>query len=149
MPVDPVTSSRAASLPTLPSGPVRPEVARRLEDVVRSRDESSLRVDDLASALGVSVRTVSRVFARHRGVPPISYLRVLRLGRVRERLLAATPGETVTSAALDFGFEHLGRFADVYRRCFGERPSETLRRGRERGALALVGARPRLSRQGA
>ncbi|MED8017168.1 hypothetical protein, partial [Pseudomonas aeruginosa] len=29
---------------------------------------------------------------------------------------------------LDFGFAHLGRFAEQYRRQFGELPSETLRR---------------------
>jgi transcriptional regulator GlxA family with amidase domain len=115
---------------------VRSEVVRRLDDVVGSRDEAHLRVGDLAAALGVSARTLYRIFARHRGAPPISYLRVLRLERVRDRLLAGTPGETVTSTALDFGFNHLGRFADGYRRCFGERPSQTLRRARARAAVA-------------
>jgi transcriptional regulator GlxA family with amidase domain len=112
------------------SAAARPEVARRLDDALRSRDESTLRVDDLASAVGVSARTVYRMFSRYRGVPPISYLRVVRLEHVRNRLLAAAPGDTVTSVALDYGFEHLGRFAEAYRRSFGERPSETLRRTR-------------------
>nr|WP_289711683.1 helix-turn-helix domain-containing protein [Escherichia coli] len=34
----------------------------------------------------------------------------------------------LTELALDFGFAHLGRFAEQYRRQFGELPSETLRR---------------------
>jgi transcriptional regulator GlxA family with amidase domain len=106
------------------------DLVHRLDAVVRGRDESHLRVQDLASAMGVSSRTVYRVFARHRGVPPISYLREVRLEHVRGRLLLASARETVTSAALDFGFSHLGRFAVLYRRRFGERPSDTLRRGR-------------------
>jgi transcriptional regulator GlxA family with amidase domain len=106
------------------------DLVHRLEVFVHGRDESILRVDDLASAMGVSSRTVYRVFARHRGVPPISWLRAARLERVRDRLLHASAGETVTSVALDLGFSHLGRFAVLYRRRFGERPSDTLRRGR-------------------
>jgi AraC-like DNA-binding protein len=41
--------------------------------------------------------------------------------------VAAEPGTTVTSVALDSGFAHLGRFAAAYRHHYGESPSETLR----------------------
>ena len=43
-----------------------------------------------------------------------------------------TAPTTVTRAALASGFSQLGRFAVEYRRVFGERPSETLRRARLR-----------------
>ena len=49
---------------------------------------------------------------------------------MRQHLLVARPTETVTSVAFDWGFSHLGRFAALYKACFGEQPSETLRRGR-------------------
>ena len=57
-------------------------------------------------------------------------LRHSRLQQVRRRLLDAAPGETVTSLATQWGFFHLGRFSGLYRRQFGESPSETLRRSR-------------------
>jgi transcriptional regulator GlxA family with amidase domain len=34
----------------------------------------------------------------------------------------------VSSEALKWGFRHFGEFSRAYTRCFGERPSETLRR---------------------
>jgi transcriptional regulator GlxA family with amidase domain len=105
-------------------------VVARIEGVVPDGLEEALRVSDLARAAGVSARTLYRAFARHRGAPPITHLRRSRLERVRRRLLEGAPGETVTSVAQDWGFSHLGRFAVFYRQCFGERPSETLRRAR-------------------
>jgi transcriptional regulator GlxA family with amidase domain len=111
----------------------------RLDAALAGWDGASVRVHDLARAGGVSARTLHRVFARHYGAPPIAHLRRERLQRVRQDLLAAGPGETVTSVAFDWGFSHLGRFAAFYETCFGERPSETLRRGR---AIGRVQAAP-------
>jgi transcriptional regulator GlxA family with amidase domain len=60
---------------------------------------------------------------------PVAYLTRLRLHRVRQALLAATPESTTVSAtALDWGFWHFGEFSGAYRDCFGELPSDTLRR---------------------
>jgi transcriptional regulator GlxA family with amidase domain len=48
---------------------------------------------------------------------------------VRQALLAATVGSTTVSVeALNGGFWHFGEFSRAYRVCFGELPSETLRR---------------------
>jgi transcriptional regulator GlxA family with amidase domain len=59
----------------------------------------------------------------------MAYLARLRLHRVRQALLAATNGPTtVTAAALEWGFWHFGEFSRAYKECFGELPSETLRR---------------------
>jgi AraC-like DNA-binding protein len=57
------------------------------------------------------------------------YLRTIRLNEVRKALLEAdtTNPTTVTSAAMDWGFWHLGEFAAAYKGLFGEVPSETLR----------------------
>ena len=48
--------------------------------------------------------------------------------RARAELEAAPPETGVTAIALKWGFVHLGRFAQDYRRRYGELPSETLRR---------------------
>jgi AraC-like DNA-binding protein len=97
---------------------------------VAAREGTALRAADLARAAGVSIRTVYRASHRHLGGPPMARLRLTRLQQVRRRLLAPAPGETVTSAAMEWGFFHLGRFSALYRHQFGEPPSETLRRAR-------------------
>jgi transcriptional regulator GlxA family with amidase domain len=63
------------------------------------------------------------------GLSPMAYLIRLRLHRVRAALLAAEPGSTQVSVeALKWGFWHFGEFSRAYKRCFGELPSDTLRR---------------------
>ena len=107
-----------------------PPAMARAEAALRDAAASAVRIADLARAAGVSARTVYRASARHLGGPPMAQIRRSRLREVRRRLLAAAPGETVTAAAMDGGFFHLGRFSALYRRHFGESPSETLRRAR-------------------
>jgi transcriptional regulator GlxA family with amidase domain len=106
-------------------------VVARLDAALPGWRDASLRIRDLARIAGVSPRTIHRTFADHYGAPPIAHLRRERLAGARRQLLDAGPGVTVTSVALDWGFVHFGRFAGSYARCFGERPSETLRRRRE------------------
>ena len=63
------------------------------------------------------------------GLTPMTYLIRLRLHRVRQALLAAAAESTTVSAeALKWGFWHFGEFSRAYRACFGEAPSDTLRR---------------------
>ena len=109
-----------------------PVLIARAEEA--ARQGASVRVADLARAAGVSVRTLYRASTRHLGGPPVARLRLTRLQQVRRRLLEPDPGETITSAATEWGFFHLGRFSELYRRHFGEMPSETLRRARSKAA---------------
>ena len=77
----------------------------------------------------MSERTLEYAFTSIMGLSPMAYLIRLRLHRVREVLLAETPGSTTVSAvALGWGFWHFGEFSRAYKRCFGERPSDTLGR---------------------
>ena len=60
---------------------------------------------------------------------PIAYLTRLRLHRVRQELRTATYGSTTVSiAALKWGFWHFGEFSRAYKACFGDLPSDTLKR---------------------
>jgi AraC-like DNA-binding protein len=69
-------------------------------------------------------------------------------GKVRNALLRAEPDDSVTVIAMACGFTHMSRFALEYRRRFGERPSDTLRRvgGRREnvGGGELAGSANRL-----
>jgi transcriptional regulator GlxA family with amidase domain len=59
----------------------------------------------------------------------MTYVRQVRLGRVRADLLRSDPQLVgVTEIATRWGFLHLSRFAQQYRRQFDELPSVTLHR---------------------
>ncbi len=88
-----------------------------------------LCVTDLCTTAGVSERSLQYAFKQVLGITPMAYLTRLRLHRVRQALRAATHGTTtVTAEALRWGFWHFGDFARAYKECFGELPSDTLRR---------------------
>jgi len=77
----------------------------------------------------VSERTLENAFRQVVGLTPMNYLVRLRLHRVRQSLLAGTHGTTTVSAeAMKWGFWHFGEFSRAYKDCFGELPSDTLRR---------------------
>jgi AraC-like DNA-binding protein len=81
----------------------------------------------LAQAVHLSVRALQEGFKREFDLPPMAYLRQVRLRGVREALVEANPESvTVRSVATRFGFMHMSRFAATYRQAFGEAPSTTL-----------------------
>lgn len=105
-----------------------PRAIKHALDIIDSDPDQPLTASDLASAVGVSVRALQEGFRRYVGMPPMSYLREVRLRRVHAELAAAPPGSvTVTEVACRWGFTHLGRFAAAYRRKYGLLPSLTLR----------------------
>jgi len=94
-----------------------------------SNAESRLYVTDLCRVAAVSERTLEYAFKEVLGLSPMAYLTRLRLHRARKSLLSATPRSTTVAAeALKWGFWHFGEFSRAYKACFGEAPSETLRR---------------------
>ena len=104
-------------------------VVRLAEDYALAHAGDRLYVTDLCVATGFSERTMQYAFQEVMGMSPLAYLTRLRLHRVRQALRMATQGSTTVSAeALNWGFWHFGDFSRAYRDCFGELPSETLRR---------------------
>jgi AraC-like DNA-binding protein len=84
---------------------------------------------DLVEIAGVSIRSLSRGFAKRHGVGPMKFLRQRRLeASYRELLGSDRDSITVTDVAMRLGFNHLGKFALEYKQAFGESPSQTLRR---------------------
>ena len=91
--------------------------------------EERLYVTDMCEAASVSERTLQYAFQEIMGMTPIAYLTLLRLHRVRQELRTATYGSTTVSiAALKWGFWHFGEFSRAYKACFGDLPSDTLKR---------------------
>ncbi|SEA99150.1 helix-turn-helix transcriptional regulator [Rubrimonas cliftonensis] len=103
---------------------------RAAEDYMRAHADAPLTVEAVARAVGVGPRALHAAFRDRLGTTPRALLAEIRLERARARLLAPGPETTVTDAAMESGFAHLGRFALYYRRRFGESPSKTLRKAR-------------------
>lgn len=101
---------------------------RQARDYLRAHAAEPVSFSELAGRLGVGIRSLQLAFRREVGCSPREYLTACRLELARARLTANGDGQTVTQIALDCGFTDMAVFARRYRECFGERPSETLRR---------------------
>jgi AraC family transcriptional regulator, ethanolamine operon transcriptional activator len=105
----------------------RKQIIRNALDFIDQNANEYLIVEDLATAAGVSERTLRTAFHEYYGVGPMRYLKLRTLHQVREALKAADPSITsVTQIATQFGVWEFGRFAHDYRFLFGELPSKTL-----------------------
>lgn len=127
-------SSRESLLQVLPKG-VSPRVhalIRQIDEDPRGEHSTSV----LARRSGLSERTIQHWFHRETGMSPREYVRTARLAGARDALLNI--GGTVSSVAVDWGFDHMGRFAGWYRREFGELPRETLAQRRSEWASGAL-----------
>jgi AraC-like DNA-binding protein len=118
---EPTTSERTRQAHSL--------VVKAAEDHALSRIDDPVQITDLCRAAGVSERALQYAFKEVMGLSPRDYLARLRLHRVRQGLLSASRRtSTVSAEALKWGFWHFGEFSRAYKACFGELPSQTLRR---------------------
>jgi AraC-like DNA-binding protein len=107
-------------------------VVKAAEDYALAQNGAHLCVSDLRRVTGVSERSLEYAFKEVMGLTPVAFLNRVRLHRVRQALLAATPRSTTVAAeALRWGYWHFGEFARAYSDCFGELPSQTLGRNRD------------------
>ena len=110
---------------TVRDGPA-PSCVRRAEAFMQAHADQPLRLADIARAVDIPARTLLSAFQRFRDCSPMQYLRQVRLELAHQRLCQPDTVATVASVAMDCGFMHLGRFAQMYRDRFGESPSATL-----------------------
>jgi len=108
--------------------PHSPEYVRRAYRFIVDNARQDLRLEDIEGVAGVSRQKLYDTFRSHTGFTPMAFLKHCRLEGARATLLKAPPGASVSSVALDWGFNHFGRFASEYRARYGESPSETLGR---------------------
>lgn len=103
---------------------------KRAEDFIHAHLRDPVTVRDLARAAGCGVRSLQMAFHQVRGMAPMAALQQARLAQARRDLACGDESVSVTDVALRFGFNHPGRFAQMYWRAFGERPLQTLRERR-------------------
>jgi AraC-like DNA-binding protein len=112
------------------SSSIIPYYVHRAEEFIRSNHVEDLSIAVIAATAGVSIRTLQAGFKNARNSTPMTFLRDVRLERVRRDLLiAGNKGWSVTQIATSHGFTQLGQFSKDYRTLFGELPSQTRLRG--------------------
>jgi len=112
--------------------PVTPRDVKRAIDYIHANLDAAIGLPEIVAACGVPGRTLVKHFQDFRGTSPMRYLRTARYEKVRDALAEAEPEERVAEIASRWGFTHMGRFSVDYHRRFGEAPSATLRRARNR-----------------
>ena len=89
-----------------------------------------IAMSDVAAECGCSRTKLFEAFKREREWTPLQFLVRQRMERARRRLMAPTEELSVTTVSLDCGYANLSRFAQEYKKIYGEVPSMTLNRSR-------------------
>src|SRR3954465_5205844 len=98
-----------------------PRPLLRAKDLADARYSEPLRVDDMASAAGLSRAHFIREFQRAYGETPHAYLLTRRLERP-PALLRGTD-RPVPSICVDVGLESVGSFTSSFTRTYGVSPT--------------------------
>ena len=104
-------------------------IVQRAEQFMRANLRQDIYINEMCNAAGVSERALRYAFDDLLGLSPNRYLSMLRLCTAcRSLSLSDASRRSVKSVALSCGLWDLSRFADHYRRVFGELPRDTLMR---------------------
>lgn len=93
--------------------------------ILQERLESPPDLESLAAEVGISLSKFKQAFPLICGMPPYSYLRLLRMEKAMH--LLREQGFTVTEAALEVGYSNLSHFSKTFTTHFGIKPSQVRR----------------------
>jgi AraC-like DNA-binding protein len=101
-------------------------IVRRARSYIHEHLTEPISIDEIAVAAHASRRSLYRAFTEVLNDTPQSYVRRLRLHRIRQNLVSdAERTRTIALVANQWGMNELGRMSVWYRELFGERPSDT------------------------
>jgi AraC-like DNA-binding protein len=114
------------ALPVLPLHLPQPIDARlrRICTRLLERPDDTATLGDWAERLSVDVKTIQRLFARETGMTFGQWRQQARLLHALEKLAS---GEKVVDVALALGYDSPSAFATMFKRQFGQTPSEFFR----------------------
>ena len=114
------------ALPVLPLHLPQPADARlrRICAHLQQQPDDPSTLGDWAASLQIDVKTIQRLFARETGMTFGQWRQQARLLRALERLAG---GEKVVDVALALGYESPSAFATMFKRQFGQTPSQFFR----------------------
>ena len=117
-----VNESLEEMLPEAVSGDA--ELLERILGVIeKNAHQTDFQVLDLAHEVGLSTRQLHRKVLNLAGMTPLTLIRTVRLKKAKRILEVG--GNSVSKAAIGSGFRDIAYFSRVYRKEFGELPSET------------------------
>lgn len=108
-------------------------IVNRVRNLTLSRNGLPLGVEEICDNLRIKRRTLNYAFARALGTTPLTYMRNLKLHKVRMDLITY-PNDRISicETASKWGFVHMSLFSKYYKELFGECPNETLLRAQTR-----------------
>lgn len=109
---------------------VLPYSIKKAKDYIHDNIHQPISLGQLTQVTGIAPATLNKHFSNFMGQSPIKYVLNEKLKAVNIILNSNELDLSVTDIALNFGFNHLGRFSEYYKRKFGELPSDTCRRAK-------------------
>lgn len=95
-------------------------LANEMENLIAT-NPAIVRVDEIATHLGVSVRGVQRLAKRYVGLPPLAIIRRYRLQEAAQRL-RDDPTLTISQVAADLGYADHAHLSTDFRNILGVSP---------------------------
>ena len=103
-------------------------ILKRAREFIEANLGETIPISEVCTVSATSVSKLERTFQRELNMSPSRYILTCRLDAVRKELGNTCLADMqIARIAMDYGFNHLGRFAGSYREQFGELPSQTVR----------------------
>jgi len=99
------------------------ELVRQVVGYLTTQYAEPVTIEAMAESLGYNRAYLSRLFKRHTGMTPIAFLTQARIDHGR-RLLRERPELTVEQIASSVGFHDALYFSKLFRRRYGESPTD-------------------------
>jgi AraC family transcriptional regulator len=116
----------AKTEPALARGGLAPWQQRKIDRYVREHLDQSIRLEDLAQQVSLSVSYFCRAFKDSFGETPHGYIIQMRLEQAQKLMLGT--GEPLSQVALACGFAHQAHLSKLFRSRLGEAPNAWRRR---------------------
>jgi AraC-like DNA-binding protein/ligand-binding sensor protein len=101
---------------------IEPPVVQKAREYIDKHKAEELSLADVAKAAGASVFHFCKVFHKSTGLTFTDYLARVRLEDARAQLL--NPSRRISEIAYEVGFQSLTQFNRMFKRVFGQSPTE-------------------------
>lgn len=99
---------------------------KTIRDLLHESLSANIDINTLIKELNISESQLHYAFKKEYRISPKKYLNNLRLNAIRKELLLTDPQiTTVYNIAQKYNFFHMGHFSSLYKKRFGETPSQT------------------------
>lgn len=99
-----------------------PSLVQKAREYIDKHKTEELSLADVAKAAGASVFHFCKVFRKSTGIKFTDYVNRVRLEDARTQLL--NPNRRISEVAYDVGFQSLTQFNRMFKRIFGQSPTE-------------------------